>query len=130
MTTECSSHLRVFLLAAQVLVNLLTNACKYTAEGEITLSAEAAEEPDVDNARGVAVRFAVQDTGCGVPESYRNLIFDEFQQAGSRSVKVGTGLGLPLCRSRTRAGLEPAASACRRATSAAAAAAAPSMLLC
>jgi CheY-like chemotaxis protein len=84
------------LYLKQILLNLLTNAAKYTPEGEITLSASIETRGAAVSCAPVRVRFAVEDTGVGVPEANRASIFDEFD---SSSVKVGTGLGLALCRS-------------------------------
>ena len=71
----------------QVLINFLTNACKYTDTGTITLSYEAL--PD-------KVRFAVTDTGRGVKEEDAEKVFDRFQMLDK--AKRGTGLGLHICR--------------------------------
>jgi PAS domain S-box-containing protein len=80
---------------AQVLVNLLGNAAKFTDEGHVRLRAGAAD--------GV-LRVEVSDTGQGVPRESLERIFDKFHQAqtgdtvadGSRP--KGTGLGLAICR--------------------------------
>ncbi len=74
----------------QVLVNLMSNAVKFTPdEGEVTVRAER---------DGDALRVVVSDTGIGIPEQDRKKIFQEFYQVdGSYSRKYqGTGLGLAL----------------------------------
>lgn len=78
-----------FFHLQQVLVNLLTNACKYTDAGSVQLRAvtERIEGPIA------TVRFSVEDTGQGVPPSQRERIFENYTQG----TKPGTGLGLPLC---------------------------------
>jgi len=79
----------------QVLVNLLANALKFTDRGHISIevTAEAAAGTDV------AVHFAVEDTGIGIPADKQQLIFDSFTQAdGSTTRKYGgSGLGLAIC---------------------------------
>lgn len=71
----------------QVLTNYLTNACKYTERGSITLSYEVM--PD-------KVRFAVTDTGTGVKPEDAEKVFERFQMLDK--TKRGTGLGLHICR--------------------------------
>jgi signal transduction histidine kinase/CheY-like chemotaxis protein len=80
----------------QVLLNLASNALKFTAEGEVVLSAQLA---DVTH-EGVLVRFEVTDTGIGIdPETVQRL-FEPFSQADSSTTRRygGTGLGLAICR--------------------------------
>ncbi len=79
----------------QILFNLISNAAKFTKEGKITLSANAASisnEP--------AIRFAVVDTGIGIPEDKIEHIFSEFSQADESTTRDygGTGLGLALVK--------------------------------
>ena len=71
----------------QVLTNYLTNACKYTERGSITLSYELM--PD-------KVRFAVTDTGPGIKPEDAEKVFERFQMLDK--TKRGTGLGLHICR--------------------------------
>ncbi|MBA2440002.1 MAG: response regulator [Thermoleophilaceae bacterium] len=80
----------------QVLKNLLSNAFKFTARGEVTL--RLAPAPDG------RVAFAVRDTGVGVSEDKLRLIFEAFQQGeGGTSRKYGgTGLGLSISREIAR----------------------------
>lgn len=78
----------------QVLVNFLTNAEKYTTEGEIRLHCSLAENPG-------KVTFSVTDTGCGIPPEKAETVFERFVKLDP--FKQGTGLGLSICR--TIAGL-------------------------
>ena len=75
----------------QVVLNLVTNAVKFTACGEIGLRA-AAEDG--------AVTVLVSDTGLGVPEAEQEAIFDEFRQSERTAARGygGLGIGLALCR--------------------------------
>lgn len=80
----------------QILVNLVGNAIKFTHQGEIVIHAEPVEETNAH----VKVRFAVQDTGVGIPYDRQAAIFDRFIQAdGSTTRKYGgTGLGLAISK--------------------------------
>ncbi len=80
----------------QVLVNLVGNAIKFTQQGEIVIRAEPVEETDTH----VNVKFAVQDTGIGIPKDRLAAVFERFTQAdGSTTRKYGgTGLGLTICK--------------------------------
>jgi PAS domain S-box-containing protein len=73
----------------QVLINLLGNAVKFTEVGAVTLSVK--QEKD-------RYRFDVQDTGPGISEEERSLLFVPFQQGVSGQKAGGTGLGLALCQ--------------------------------
>ena len=85
----------------QVVANLVGNAVKFTAEGEIVVRVALLEE-----AAGAArLRVSVQDTGIGIaPEATEN-IFDHFAQADGSTTRQhgGTGLGLAICRRLLRA---------------------------
>jgi PAS domain S-box-containing protein len=83
----------------QVLLNLLGNAVKFTAAGEVALEVSAQE---VEDGR-VRVRFAVSDTGCGLSESDQAAIFRPFEQVGdARRRAGGTGLGLAISQQLVR----------------------------
>jgi len=78
---------------SQILRNFISNAIKFTEQGEIRVRAEVTDDR-------LAVAFSVADTGIGIAEADQARIFEEFSQLDSpiqRKVK-GTGLGLPLCR--------------------------------
>jgi signal transduction histidine kinase/CHASE3 domain sensor protein len=79
----------------QVLRNLLSNAFKFTATGEVSVRVTAAVSP-----QGRRVGFAVRDTGIGIDPSQQQNIFEAFRQAdGSTHRKYGgTGLGLSISR--------------------------------
>ncbi len=81
----------------QILMNLISNALKFTQKGSIELRVTAMEESQA----GVKVRFSVIDTGIGIPGSKINLIFDRFTQAENYTTRVygGTGLGLNIVKS-------------------------------
>ncbi len=93
----------------QVLKNLLSNALKFTEEGEVVLRMEPAEagwsgDQEVLNQADSVVAFAVIDTGIGIPEDKRGLIFEPFQQVDMSSTRRygGTGLGLSVSREIAR----------------------------
>ena len=73
----------------QILINLLTNACKHTTQGSITLACSLTENPG-------EVTFSVTDTGPGVPPEQAEAIFDRFTKLNE--FVQGTGLGLSICR--------------------------------
>ncbi|MBW2401155.1 MAG: response regulator, partial [Deltaproteobacteria bacterium] len=79
----------------QALLNLLSNAAKFTHEGEIRLVAKAAQE-DGEN----WLRISVSDSGIGIPPEKLDHVFEEFSQADERTSRDygGTGLGLPISR--------------------------------
>jgi two-component system, sensor histidine kinase and response regulator len=80
----------------QVLVNLLGNAVKFTADGEIFVNVNA-ESITSDLVR---LHFSVSDTGIGIPEEIQDQIFRPFEQAESSTTRRfgGTGLGLTISR--------------------------------
>ena len=79
----------------QILLNLISNAAKFTHEGEITLASRYDDE---------RLYVDVNDTGIGVSEDALARIFEDFQQADSSTTREygGTGLGLPISRSLAR----------------------------
>ncbi len=93
----------------QVLMNLLSNAFKFTEEGKVVLRiAPAAKDENYHleslNRAGEVVAFSVSDTGIGIPTEKQRIIFEPFQQAdGTTSRKYGgTGLGLSISREIAR----------------------------
>ncbi|MDN4175690.1 response regulator [Nocardioides sp. SOB77] len=80
----------------QVLLNLVSNAVKFTHQGEVVVSAHLDGRTDDT----VLVRFEVRDTGIGLAEGQRERIFEPFSQADSSTTRQygGTGLGLAICR--------------------------------
>ncbi len=80
----------------QILVNLLVNGIKFTAEGEVVLRVQCRAQ----NARQATLRFAVTDTGPGIPPEQQGLLFQPFSQADSTVSRRygGTGLGLAICK--------------------------------
>jgi signal transduction histidine kinase len=80
---------------AQIIMNLLSNAAKFTERGTIRLGARAADG---------SVTITVADTGIGIAPDKLGLIFEEFEQAdaGATGVYGGTGLGLTIARRLAR----------------------------
>jgi signal transduction histidine kinase/DNA-binding response OmpR family regulator len=80
----------------QILLNLISNALKFTERGDVVVRAEA------DAARGPDyLRFTVSDSGIGIPKEKLESIFESFTQVDSSTTRKygGTGLGLTICRS-------------------------------
>jgi two-component system, NtrC family, sensor kinase len=82
----------------QILLNLLSNACKFTKAGEVKLTARK-----VSNGSNF-VEFAVSDTGIGMTAEQQAKLFEEFSQADATTAQRfgGTGLGLALSRKLAR----------------------------
>jgi signal transduction histidine kinase/DNA-binding response OmpR family regulator len=80
----------------QALFNLISNAAKFTREGQITLSVRKREEAGV-----AKLEFAVADEGIGIPQDKLAVVFEEFSQADGSTTRNfgGTGLGLAITRS-------------------------------
>jgi adenylate cyclase len=78
----------------QILLNLLSNACKFTKQGDITLKARK-----VANGRDF-IELAVADTGIGMTAEQQAKLFEEFSQAEATTSQRfgGTGLGLAIAR--------------------------------
>ncbi len=78
----------------QILINLLSNAAKFTEEGRITLAARSLSNQ---------IELSVADTGIGIPPEAHDLIFDEFRQVDGSTTRQhgGTGLGLNISKKLT-----------------------------
>ncbi|PUE12800.1 response regulator [Limnohabitans sp. T6-20] len=86
----------------QVITNLLANAIKFTAQGEVMLTVTCMASPP--NEQDIWLNFEIRDTGIGIPADKQSLIFDVFTQADSSTARRfgGSGLGLPISRSLVR----------------------------
>lgn len=86
----------------QIVKNLLSNAIKFTPQGSVTLriGMDASEA----NSAEKKLKLQVSDTGIGIAQDKRSLIFEAFRQAESTTERVygGTGLGLSICREFSR----------------------------
>jgi signal transduction histidine kinase len=80
----------------QIVLNLISNAVKFTNEGEIEVSIQLLAEDD----HSVTIEFAVTDTGIGIAKAKMDHIFENFQQASSETARLygGTGLGLAIAK--------------------------------
>jgi two-component system sensor histidine kinase/response regulator len=80
----------------QILINLVGNALKFTAEGEVSLKVQA----DLIEEKAVTLHFIVSDTGIGIAPEKLSSIFDSFNQADTSTTREygGTGLGLTISK--------------------------------
>jgi signal transduction histidine kinase/DNA-binding response OmpR family regulator len=83
----------------QILVNLLGNAVKFTAAGEVALTVKSAVEPG----DALSLHFAVRDTGIGIPADRMDRLFKSFSQVDASTTRKygGTGLGLAISKKLT-----------------------------
>jgi len=83
----------------QILTNLTSNAIKFTHTGEAEIHTSLVEETDKD----VMLRFAIRDTGIGIPEDKISMLFDKFSQIDASTTRRygGTGLGLAISKQLT-----------------------------
>jgi signal transduction histidine kinase/DNA-binding response OmpR family regulator len=95
MPEELGSLLVDPMRLRQVLLNLLSNACKFTKEGEVTLGVVRTRAPERD-----WIEFSVADTGIGMTADQQERLFEDFTQADSSTARRygGTGLGLAITR--------------------------------
>jgi len=80
------------LRISQILLNLVSNAIKFTEEGTVTMAAKPIE--------GNLMQVSVTDTGIGIPDDKFDLVFEHFRQVDSRTNRKfqGTGMGLAIAR--------------------------------
>lgn len=80
----------------QIIMNLVSNAVKFTSKGKISVEAKLLNEDE----RTATVEFSVTDTGIGIVKEKQGKIFDNFQQASSKTSRLygGTGLGLAIVK--------------------------------
>ena len=88
----------------QILLNLASNAVKFTAAGEVSIRVET-ETPGASPGSTSAVRFEVRDTGIGIDPVHHPKLFESFSQADASTTRRygGTGLGLAISRRLTGA---------------------------
>ncbi|MFZ1371685.1 MAG: PAS domain S-box protein, partial [Ferruginibacter sp.] len=80
----------------QIILNLVSNAVKFTTHGQITVNLTLLESDE----EKVTIRFTVADTGIGIPENIAEKIFENFHQASADTTRLygGTGLGLAIVK--------------------------------
>ena len=80
----------------QVLLNLISNAIKFTSQGEVIIHVSLVSETETR----ATIKVEVRDTGMGIPEDKQAKLFQPFSQADSSTTRQfgGTGLGLAICR--------------------------------
>ncbi len=78
----------------QILTNLIYNAIKFTDKGSVTISAVSETTGQI-----ATIHIAIEDTGCGIPESQRLQVFEAFSQVDNSTTRKfgGAGLGLTIC---------------------------------
>ncbi len=84
----------------QILVNLMSNAVKFTETGEVAVTVERAPLPSGPSGQQLAIHFAVRDTGIGIPLDRQGRLFQAFSQVDASTSRRygGTGLGLAVSK--------------------------------
>jgi len=84
------------LRLGQILINLATNAIKFTKQGEVVISIECLQKTE----QGIEISFSVKDTGIGINRSQLKKLFQSFSQVDSSTTRKfgGTGLGLTISK--------------------------------
>ncbi len=82
----------------QVLINLINNAVKFTASGEVAVHVQLLREPDAQG--NALIEFRVTDSGIGIPPERVDSLFQAFMQVDASTTRKygGTGLGLAICK--------------------------------
>ncbi len=80
----------------RILINLIGNAVKFTKEGSIALTADLAQQKD----KQLIIKFVIKDTGIGIPEEKRELIYEKFSRLNpsNQGIYKGSGLGLRIVK--------------------------------
>ena len=80
----------------QILINLLGNAIKFTSHGSVGVRVTIVEDLEKEK----IIQFSVEDTGIGIPDDRKDIIFKSFSQADATTTRMfgGTGLGLAICK--------------------------------
>ncbi len=90
----------------QILINLIGNAIKFTAEGGIEMRVSRSDGSGYKHDTDIRefIEFSVIDTGIGIPQNKQGIIFDSFTQADAATFRKygGTGLGLSICKQLSR----------------------------
>ncbi len=83
----------------QILINLISNAIKFTEQGEVIITIKTAKNTD----KTVELIFAIQDSGMGISSEHVQKLFNPFTQADTSTTRQfgGTGLGLAICKQLT-----------------------------
>ena len=97
LTTNCPDDIGMIRAditqVRQIVLNLLSNACKFTEDGDVTLDVVREKAEPLDR-----IRLSVRDTGIGMTPAQQETLFEEFTQADSSTTRRygGTGLGLAI----------------------------------
>jgi CheY-like chemotaxis protein len=89
----------------QILINLLTNAIKFTTKGYVKLTVCASNDTQSNDLQsgglqsgGLNIQFSIKDTGIGIAPDQQKKIFSSYKQASDCYLTEGTGLGLSICK--------------------------------
>ena len=88
------------LRLSQVLINITTNAIKFTEKGHVLIDITKIPVPDNEKPESISLKFSIEDSGIGLSQSQIKKLFQPFSQADSSTTREysGTGLGLSICK--------------------------------